>query len=83
MTNQIVSVHAGICGMGIYGIMLPSSGFSVAHCLEDLIETSFNDVVSCVNTIIEHTMVHFIVFLWMIREEVHWWWYIEVEAQVV
>ena len=27
----IVSVHAGIYGMGIYAIMLPSSGFSVAH----------------------------------------------------
>ena len=26
-----VSVHAGIYGMGIYAIMLPSSGFSVAH----------------------------------------------------
>ena len=31
MANQIVSVHAGIYGMGIYVIMLPSSGFSVAH----------------------------------------------------
>ena len=31
MVNRIVSVHAGICGMGIYAIMLPSSGFSVAH----------------------------------------------------
>ena len=31
MANQIVSVHAGIYGMGIYAIMLPSSGFSVAH----------------------------------------------------
>ena len=31
MANQIVSVHAGIYGMGIYEIMLPSSGFSVAH----------------------------------------------------
>ena len=28
MANRIVSVHAGI-----YAIMLPSSGFSVAHCL--------------------------------------------------
>ena len=36
----IVSVHAGICGMGIYAIMLPSSGFSVAHC---------HTVVSCLN----------------------------------
>ena len=34
MANRIVSVHAGIYGMGIYAIMLPSSGFSVAHCLE-------------------------------------------------
>ena len=33
MANQIVSVHAGIYGMGIYAIMLPSSGFSVAHCM--------------------------------------------------
>ena len=31
MANRIVSVHAGIYGMGIYTIMLPSSGFSVAH----------------------------------------------------
>ena len=31
MANRIVSVHAGICGIGIYAIMLPSSGFSVAH----------------------------------------------------
>ena len=33
MANRIVSVHAGIYGMGIYAIMLPSSGFSVAHSL--------------------------------------------------
>ena len=32
MANRIVSVHAGIYGMGIYAIMLPSSGFSVPHC---------------------------------------------------
>ena len=32
MANGIVSVHAGIYGIGIYAIMLPSSGFSVAHC---------------------------------------------------
>ena len=31
MANLIVSVHAGIYGMGIYAIMLPSSGFSVAY----------------------------------------------------
>ena len=31
MANRIVSVHAGIHGMGIYAIMLPSSGFSVTH----------------------------------------------------
>ena len=31
MANRIISVHAGIYGMGIYAIMLPSSGFSVAH----------------------------------------------------
>ena len=31
MANQIVSVHAGTYGMGKYAIMLPSSGFSVAH----------------------------------------------------
>ena len=31
MANQNVSVHAGIYGMGIYAIMLPSSWFSVAH----------------------------------------------------
>ena len=35
MANRIVSVHAGIYGMGIYAIMLPSSGFSVAHCQMD------------------------------------------------
>ena len=33
MANRIVSVHAGIYWMGIYAIMLPSSGFSVAHWL--------------------------------------------------
>ena len=33
MANRIVSVHAGIYGMGIYAIMLPSSGFSVAHSI--------------------------------------------------
>ena len=32
MANRIVSAHAGIYGMGIYAIMLPSSGFSVTHC---------------------------------------------------
>ena len=32
MANGIVSVHAGIYGMGIYAIMLPSRGFSVAYC---------------------------------------------------
>ena len=31
MANRIVSVHAGIYGMGIYAIMLPSRGFSVAY----------------------------------------------------
>ena len=31
MANRIVSVHAGIYGIGIYAIMLPSSGFSVTH----------------------------------------------------
>ena len=35
MANRIVSVHAGIYGMGIYATMLPSSGFSVAHCAAD------------------------------------------------
>ena len=34
MANRIVSVHAGIYGMGIYAIMLPSSGFSVAHSFD-------------------------------------------------
>ena len=33
MANRILSVHAGIYEMGIYAIMLPASGFSVAHCL--------------------------------------------------
>ena len=36
MANQIVSVQTGIDGMEIYAIMLPSSGFSVAHCMEML-----------------------------------------------
>ena len=31
MANRIVGVHAGIDVIGIYAIMLPSSGFSVAH----------------------------------------------------
>ena len=31
MANRIVSVHAVIYGIGIYAIMLPSRGFSVAH----------------------------------------------------
>ena len=31
MANRNISAHAGIYGMGIYAIMLPSSGFSVAH----------------------------------------------------
>ena len=31
MANRIVSVHAGIYGIGMYAIMLPSSGFSVVH----------------------------------------------------
>ena len=34
MANRMVNVHAGFYGMGIYAIMLPSSGFSVAHCLQ-------------------------------------------------
>ena len=32
MANRIVNVHAGFYGMGVYAIMLPSSGFSVAYC---------------------------------------------------
>ena len=40
MANRIVSVHAGIYGMGIYAIMLPSSGFSVAHWVST--ETSYH-----------------------------------------
>ena len=35
MACRIISVHAGIHGMGIYAIMVPSSGFSVAHCPKD------------------------------------------------
>ena len=31
MANKIVSVHAGIYGIGINAIILPSGGFSVAH----------------------------------------------------
>ena len=45
MANRIVSVHAGIYGMGIYVIMLPSSGFSVAHCLGSRIEINKTDQV--------------------------------------
>ena len=33
MANRIVSLHAGIYGIGIYAITLPSSGFSVAHLM--------------------------------------------------
>ena len=39
MANRIVSVHTGIYGMGIYAIMLPSSGFSVAHCVGFLMKS--------------------------------------------
>ena len=35
MANWIVSVHAGIYGMGIYAIMLPSSRFSVPQWREN------------------------------------------------
>ena len=45
MANRIVSVHAGIYGIGICAIMLPSSGFSVAHCRG-----------SCHSTEIEHLL---------------------------
>ena len=31
-SNHKCRLHAGIYGMGVYAIMLPSSGFSVAHC---------------------------------------------------
>ena len=42
MANRIVSVHAGICGIGIYVIMLPSSsGFSVAHWIQNCIPLIF------------------------------------------
>ena len=41
MANRIVSVHAGIYGKGTYAIMLPSSGFSVAHC-EQKSESAFS-----------------------------------------
>ena len=33
MANRIVSLHAGIYGIGIYAITLLSSGFSVAHLM--------------------------------------------------
>ena len=45
MANRIVSVHAGIYGMGIYAIMLPSSGFSVAHCVRYTYIWQFHDEV--------------------------------------
>ena len=34
ISTWIVSVHSGAYGMGIYAIMLPSSGFSVAHWVQ-------------------------------------------------
>ena len=39
MAIRILSEHAGIYGMGIYAIMLPSSGFSVAHWAINLLGT--------------------------------------------
>ena len=48
MVNRTVSVHAGIYGIGIYAIMLPSSGFSVAHCIWIL--TSWGTDVSIIDT---------------------------------
>ena len=38
MANRIVSVHAGIYGIGIYVIMLPSSVFLVVHCSSDKLD---------------------------------------------
>ena len=50
MANRIVNVHTGIYGIGIYAIMLPSSGFSVAHCACVLTsEQLLIDYVSVVN----------------------------------
>ena len=40
MANRIVSVHAWICGIGIYAIMLPSSGFSVAYFIDIFFQLS-------------------------------------------
>ena len=45
MAIRIVSVHAETCGMGIYAIMLPSSGFSVAHWVNAMV-LSMNDKMS-------------------------------------
>ena len=39
MANQILSVHAVIYGMGIYAIILPSGGFSVAHWMDAIINS--------------------------------------------
>ena len=44
MGNGIVSVHAGIYGMGIYAIMLPSSGLSVAHCAHIVLRALLNNM---------------------------------------
>ena len=56
MANRIVSLHAGIYGIGIHAIMLPSSGFSVAHCIYDARSvTEQNKMqlrgISCVNSL--------------------------------
>ena len=46
MANRIVSVHTGIYGMGIYVIMLPSSGFSVAHCAKQFCYKRLNVILN-------------------------------------
>ena len=50
MANRIVSVQAGIYGIGIYSIMLSSSGFSVPYCLRIILfnisHSQFTDTVT-------------------------------------
>ena len=50
MANRIVSVHAGIYGMGIYAIMLPSSGFSVAYWMETIVSKQSEQISSDLST---------------------------------
>ena len=59
MANRIVSVHAGIYGMGIYAIMLPSIGFSVAHSSKS-VSRVFQMFSSVANKILYLKYIYFI-----------------------